>query len=241
MFALGEAAPVRDTGEVSTRILLVEDDHGVAAGLVRELRRAGFDVELATDGARGAELATTLPFALVVLDLMLPERDGFDVLRLIRARTAVPVIVVTARTELRDRLKAFELGAVDYVPKPFFFDELLARIHARIGAPAPPHQVIETALARIDLSAPRIEVGGAAVHLTPTELALLRYLADRRGRAVSRGDLAAALRDLDDADPRNIDAHMSRLRKKLGPAAALIATVWGHGYRFDPHAADGAA
>lgn len=220
-----------------TRILLVEDDPNVAAGVVRELRRAGFEIELAVDGASGVELATTKPFALVVLDLMLPARDGFDVLRLIRARTAVPVIVVTARTELQDRLKAFELGAVDYVPKPFFVDELLARIHARIGAPAQPHAVIETAFARLDLEAPRIEVEGAVVHLTPTELALVRYLAERRGRAVSRGDLAEALRDLDGADPRNIDAHMSRLRRKLGPAAALIATVWGHGYRFDPGAA----
>lgn len=220
-----------------TRILLVEDDPNVAAGVVRELRRAGFDIELAVDGASGVELATTKPFALVVLDLMLPERDGFDVLRLIRARTGVPVIVVTARTELHDRLRAFELGAVDYVPKPFFVDELLARIHARIGAPAPPSAVIETAFARLDLAAPRIEVEGDVVHLTPTELALLRFLAERRGRAVSRGDLAEALRDLDVADPRNIDAHMSRLRRKLGPAAALIATVWGHGYRFDPGAA----
>jgi DNA-binding response OmpR family regulator len=217
-----------------TRILVVEDDDSVASGIVRGLRRAGFEVELACDGARGVQMALREDTALVVLDLMLPERDGFEVLQAVRARTAVPVIVVTARTNLSDRLRVFELGAVDYLPKPFFVEELLARVQARLGPSPKPRQRVELSGLQVDLDARRVELDGAAVPLTPTEFAVLRYLLERPGRAVSRSDLAGALRDLEDTDPRNVDAHVSRLRRKLGSASSHIATVWGHGYRFDP-------
>lgn len=215
------------------RLLLVEDDAFVAASILQGLRRAGFEVELVCDGARGAEKAIAQDIALVVLDLMLPERDGFDVLSAVRARSSVPIIVVSARTELRDRLRAFELGAVDYLPKPFFVEELLARIDARLGPAHGERRAFESGGARIDLDGRHVEVDGSPVHLTPTEFAVLRYLAERAGRAVSRSDLAAALRDLGDSDPRNVDAHVSRLRRKLGKAGALLSTVWGHGYRFE--------
>jgi DNA-binding response OmpR family regulator len=215
-------------------VVVIEDDGMVAAGILRGLRRAGFDVELARDGDSGAKLAIGERVAAVVLDLNLPEKDGFDVLAGVRARSSVPIIVVTARTELSDRLRAFDLGAIDYLPKPFFVEELLARLQARLGPAGAPRRVVQAAGARIDLVGHKVEVGGMPIALTPTEFALLRYLAERPGRAVSRHDLAGALRDLDDADPRNIDAHVSRLRRKLGSASAAIATVWGHGYRFDP-------
>lgn len=216
------------------RILLVEDDSVLAAGLVRGLRRAGFEVELATDGVQGTERACAPGFELVILDLMLPERDGFEVLRQVRARSTVPIIVVTARTDLPDRLRAFSLGAVDYLPKPFFVEELLARIQARLSLPASePQRVVEGAGARIDLAAHSLEVDGEPVRLTPTEFSILRYLVEREGRAVSRVDLCEALRGAEEADPAHIEAHVSRLRRKLGGSARLIVTVWGHGYRFD--------
>lgn len=217
-------------------VVVIEDDALVAAGIVRGLRRAGFDVELACDGRSGVQRASDERVAAVVLDLNLPERDGFDVLAAVRARSAVPIIIVTARTELSERLRAFELGAVDYLPKPFFVEELLARIQTRLGAARTARRVVTVAGARIDLGGHKVEVEGAAVALTPTEFALLRYLVERPGRAVSRQELAGALRDLAEADPRNIDAHLSRLRRKLGAASSAIATVWGHGYRFDPEA-----
>lgn len=217
-------------------VVVIEDDALVASGIVRGLRRAGFAVELARDGRSGVQLALDERAAAVVLDLNLPEKDGFDVLTAVRARSAVPIIIVTARTELSHRLRSFALGAVDYLPKPFFVEELLARVQTRIGATHTPHRVVAAADMRIDLDGHKVEVRGSLVPLTPTEFALLRYLAERPGRAVSRSELAGALRDLEDADPRNIDAHLSRLRRKLGPAAAVLTTVWGHGYRFEPEA-----
>ncbi len=213
-------------------ILLIEDDAAVASGIVRGLKRAGFDVELAVDGVSGAKQALADGVALVILDLMLPERDGFEVLQTIRARCGAPVIVVTARLELQDRLKAFELGAVDYLPKPFFHEELLARIQARLGLSQTRSRIIEVPGAHRSRRSPRGD-RGERVRLTPTEFALLRYLSERPGRAISRLDLATALKDLDEADPQNVHAHISRLRRKLGPAGALIVTVWGHGYRFE--------
>jgi two-component system OmpR family response regulator len=223
------------------RVLLIEDDAAVASGIVRGLKRAGFEVELAVDGVSGARQALSEGVALVILDLMLPGRDGFEVLQAIRARCAAPVIVVTARVELEDRLKAFELGAVDYLPKPFFHEELLARIQARLGLSRTRSRIIEAPGARIDIDGRQVEIGGERVRLTPTEFALLRYLSERPGRAISRLDLATALEDLDEADPQNVHAHISRLRRKLGPAGALIVTVWGHGYRFEPAGSGGAS
>ena len=217
-------------------VVVIEDDALVASGIVRGLRRAGFDVALACDGRSGVQLALDERAAAVVLDLNLPEKDGFDVLTAVRARSAVPIIIVTARTELSHRLRSFALGAVDYLPKPFFVEELLARVQTRIGATQTPRRVIAAAEVRIDLDGHKVEVRGSPVLLTPTEFALLRYLAERPGRAVGRNELAGALRDLEDADPRNIDAHLSRLRRKLGAASAVITTVWGHGYRFEPEA-----
>lgn len=213
------------------RILVVEDDAAVAALIVRGLGRAGFEVELAVDGEAAVRCVAAAPPALVVLDLMLPGKDGLDVLVAIRARCPAPVLVVTARLALEDRLRAFEHGAVDYLPKPFFFEELLARIQLRLGRERP-RNVVELSEARLDLDGAVLEVAGEPVKLTPTELAILRYLVERPGRAVSRADLANALADPE--EPGNVEAHVSRLRKKLGAASRHLTTVWGHGYRFEP-------
>ncbi|ATB35951.1 DNA-binding response regulator [Cystobacter fuscus] len=219
-------------------IVVIEDDAAIAGAVVRALVRAGFSVTLATDGPRGLALARAPGTALVVLDLMLPELSGLDVLQRLRACTPAPIIVVTAQTELETRIAVFAEGAVDYLPKPFFVEELLARIHARLG-PAP----VGTNSAplgfgplTIDLDAREVRVDGDTVSLTPTEFLLLAALVRRPGRAFARSELALALADPEETSPRQLDVHIMRLRKKLGSVGAAIRTVWGHGYRFDPPA-----
>jgi DNA-binding response OmpR family regulator len=221
------------------RVVVVEDDPVVAAGLVRGLRVAGFEVELATDGTTGARLALDDHIDVVLLDLMLPERSGFEVLELLQRRPAIPpVIVLSARTELDDRLRSFRLGAIDFVPKPFWVEEVIARIRAHLHTPEPPRpsRVIAWAGAVVNLDARTATVDGEPVVLTRYELDLLAYLVQRPGRAIPRAQLARhALGPLDDRGERTVDSHLARIRKKLGPAAAAaIATVWGIGYRFDP-------
>ena len=220
------------------RLLLVEDDHALAAGLVRGLRQHDFDVELLVTGEGVAETALSGEFALVVLDLMLPEQSGFEILEQLQHRSSPPVIVLTARTELEDRLKSFQLGAVDYVCKPFWIEELVARIRTRLGlgaAPPEERRILRFGALTLDLDAHTASVADEPVKLTRTELDLLAYLAQRPGRAVARSQLAAqVLPSLGEAsDARTVDAHVTRIRKKLGPEGARIATVWGIGYRFE--------
>jgi len=220
------------------RVVVVEDDPSVAAGLVRGLRLAGFEVELATDGTTGARLAMADEIDVVLLDLMLPARSGFEVLEMLQRRPAVPpVIVLSARTELGDRLRAFQLGAVDFVPKPFWVEEVVARIRARLHTPEAPRasRVVEWAGVVVNLDARTVTVDGEPVALTRFELDLLAYLVQRPGRAIPRAQLASqALGPLDERTERTVDSHLARIRKKLGPAAAALSTVWGIGYRFDP-------
>jgi two-component system, OmpR family, response regulator len=222
------------------RVLVIEDDPSVAGGLVRGLRAAGFAVELATDGASGARLALAGGVGVVLLDLMLPELSGFEVLEALRTRaSAPPVIVLTARVELDDRLRAFGLGAADFVPKPFWIEEIVARIRARLpGAErARPARTVAWADAVVDLEARTVRIAGESVALTRVELDLLAYLVERPGRAIPREQLSRAVAvvdDREDRDERTVDSHVSRLRRKLGVAASAIATVWGIGYRFDP-------
>jgi two-component system OmpR family response regulator len=225
---------------VAPRILVIEDDPPVAGGLVRGLRVAGFAVELATDGTTGARLAVAGGVDAVLLDLMVPGLSGFEVLAALHGRaSAPPVIVLTARVELDDRLRAFGLGAADFVPKPFWIEEIVARLRARLpgAAPARPARTIAWADVVVDLDARTLRVAGELVALTRVELDLLAYLVERPGRAIPREQLSRAVAvvdDREDRDERTVDSHVSRLRRKLGAAAAAIATVWGIGYRFDP-------
>ena len=217
-------------------VLVVEDDPAIAAGIVRGLRGAGFAVELAHDGRRGAELALARPFDLVVLDLMLPELGGFEVLELWRGRLSTPVIVLSARTDLDSRLQAFAGGAVDYLPKPFWIEELLARVRARLRLPdaAAPTRTFSWDGALLDLDARTVSLAGEPLGLTAHEFNVLLYLVERPARAITRRQLAeAALPAGGDRSERTVDSHVARIRRKLGPAGARIATVWGIGYRFD--------
>jgi DNA-binding response OmpR family regulator len=224
---MGQESPVR--------VLVVEDDASTAAGIVRGLRGAGLDVDLSTSGADGARRILADRYDIVVLDLMLPEASGFEVLERVRHRAPVPVIVLTARTDLPDRLRAFELGAADFVSKPFWIEELVARIRSRLRlADERPKRVVRWMGVALDLDARTAVVEGRLASLTPTEFAVLAFLVERRGRAVSRAVLAEqALASLEEPDARTVDSHVARLRKKLGPGASAIATVWGIGYRFE--------
>lgn len=226
----------RDMHAGEARILVVEDDPPIAAGIVRGLTHAGFAVELASDGERGAAVGLTGDFALAVLDLMLPGQGGFEVLAQWRGRISTPVIVLTARTDLESRLRAFELGAVDYLPKPFWVEELVARIRARlrIAAEAPGRSVRWDDVV-LDLDARTVLLAGDPLGLTAHEFNVLAYMVERPGRAVTRQQLAeAALPAGGDRSDRTVDSHIARIRRKLGkPAGMRLATVWGIGYRFD--------
>lgn len=219
------------------RILVIEDDKAIAVGLVKGLEREGFSARSAYDGARGVELVLDWGPDLVVLDLMLPGVDGIEVLRQCRDRSSAPFIVLTARSELDARLEAFEHGALDYLSKPFWLEELVARIRLRLGLGAVERaaEIIEFADVRLDLAAPRVTRAGEDLELTPHELNVLRFLVRRPGRALSRSQIATgALRTDGETSERTVDSHIARLRKKLGEsAAAHVATVWGIGYRFE--------
>jgi two-component system, OmpR family, response regulator MtrA len=219
-----------------TRILLVEDDDRLGRQVSEGLRAAGYEVEWVTRGdvAVASDFGA---FALVVLDLMLPGAHGFDVLRAMRAEGhSVPVLVLSARQDATDKVRALELGADDYLTKPFWPEELVARIKARLRRPmlSPVGGAAEFGPLRIDTEARRVTVDGEAVELTRVEFDLLAALARRPGSAVSRAWLVDHVLDpARDGDERTLDAHVSRLRRKLGVASRTIGTVWGVGYRIE--------
>ena len=217
------------------RILVVEDDAPIASMLVRGLKTAGFDVELSVRGDLAQELPLKQRFDLIVLDWNLPGTSGDALLAHWRHRIAAPVIVLTARVTLEDRLRAFDLGAADYVSKPFFLEELVARIHARLGRRAEGAEARRLSFANVvvDCDARKALVDGADAHLTQHELNVLTVLVERPDRALTRAQLAQAALTDGDVDERTVDSHVARLRKKLGAQAAKhLQTVWGIGYRF---------
>lgn len=217
------------------RILLVEDDASMAATIVRALRAEGFEVELATDGERALALAASRPFALALLDLRLPVVDGYAVLERLGKRGALPIIVVTAGTELADRMRAFDLGAVDFLPKPFWIEELLARVQLRLRRPKRREagRKVTLGVRVVDLDARTV----SGVDLTRAEFDVLLFLLERRGQALTREFIAAgALSQGGDGAIRTVDSHIGRIRKKLGAEGRLISTVWGVGYRCEVEA-----
>ena len=225
---------------MSAKILVVEDEADLVGVLQYNLKKEGYTVKAARSGAEGLRLvAEELLPDLVVLDLMLPDISGIDVCRQLRAdpRTrGVAVLMLTAKGEESDRVRGFEVGADDYVTKPFSVRELMLRVKAllRRGAPGEPlpSDGVFGAL-RVDKAAHRAWVGGEEVVLTALEFRLLAAFLDRKGRVQTRDALLADVWDIHaDVTTRTVDTHVKRLREKLGAAGEYIETVRGVGYRF---------
>ncbi|WP_299697253.1 response regulator transcription factor [Hydrocarboniphaga sp.] len=210
----------------ATRVLLIEDDRKLSRLLAEYLRSQGLTAEAVHDGLDGAARATAEPWALIVLDVMLPRLDGFEVLRRIRAVSDVPVLMLTARGGEDDRVFGLEHGADDYLPKTASSRELLARIRALLrraalvatgAGSASDEREIRVGGLRMDAAARAAQLDGRALELTPVEFDLLLALARSRGRACSRDTLLDRLRDREfDGLDRSIDMHVAALRRKLG-------------------------
>ena len=221
------------------QILVVEDDPQIAAIVRDYLHAAGFGVEVAADGEIALDKARARRPDLVVLDLGLPRRDGLDVLRELRRASSLPVIVVTARGEETDRIVGLELGADDYVTKPFSPRELTARVRAlfrRLEVREAPHERIAVGGLEIDVPRMHVAVDGRAVELTPSEFRVLLTLAKEPGRVFTRGQLLDALHGVAfESYERAIDAHVKNIRRKIEPANGaprFVQTVYGVGYRM---------
>jgi two-component system response regulator CpxR len=227
------------------RILLIDDDVDLCELLTDFLTTEGFAVEVVHDGLAGVARALAGDYALVILDVMLPEINGFEVLRQVRSGTAIPVLMLTARGDDVDRIVGLEMGADDYLAKPFNPRELVARIRAvqRRTAPAPapargtaPVETLSAGDITLDLGARTVQMGGVSVELTSVEFSLLEVLVRRAGEVVSREELSSQAlgRELNAYD-RSIDVHVSSLRRKLGAvgeAEERIKTVRGIGYFY---------
>jgi DNA-binding response OmpR family regulator len=218
-------------------ILVVEDEAGIADFLARGLEAEGYAVSVAGDGISGERLALEPQTDLVVLDRMLPGRDGIEVLAAIRrTKPALPVIMLTAKAEVADRVEGLDLGATDYVTKPFAFDELLARIRARLRESGEGSETtLEAAGVRLDLLSREATRDGHAVHLPARESELLAYLMRHAGRVCSREQILAAVWDYDhDPGTNVVQVYVGYLRRKLGrPGSPLpLETVRSVGYRL---------
>jgi DNA-binding response OmpR family regulator len=217
---------------MAERVLLIEDDAELGGQVVDRLRRAGYEVTWWREGVH-VDPAAVPDVALVILDLMLPGTYGMDILKDLRATSEVPVLVLSARNDTADKVRALKLGADDYMTKPFWPDELLERVKARLRRPVLQRDdALEVGPLRIDLARREVKVDGKPVELTRVELDFLAALARRPGVAITRAWLVEHVLDPDrDGNERTLDVHVSRLRKKLGPGS-YVETVWGIGYRL---------
>lgn len=217
------------------RILLVEDTHDVGEAIARRFESVGHVVDWETDGQAASDILDFTDYDLVVLDVMLPGIDGFEILRRLRsARKAVPVLVLTARSEVEDRVGALDLGADDYLVKPFDFRELEARARVlmrRRGGDAT--NLLHCGDITLDRNSRTVRVGKREVQLKRREMTLLEILATRPGKVFSKDELLDKLFGFDDeVNPNAIELYVGRLRRKLEGANAQIVTVRGLGYRL---------
>jgi DNA-binding response OmpR family regulator len=229
---------------VQGRVLVVDDEPAVRDVLARYLERDGFEVDTAADGEDAIARFDDARPDLVLLDLMLPRVDGFEVFRAIRSRSESPVIMLTARGEVTDRVVGLEVGADDYVSKPFSPSEVVARVRAvirrvrRASASGPPGPVLRFDDLEIEPRTHEIRACGLQVDLTPKEFELLHFLASNPREVFSRYRLLDELWDVAfDGDPSTVTVHVRRLREKIerDPSKPRrLVTVWGVGYRFEP-------
>jgi len=221
-------------------ILIVEDEREIARMVQAYLLREGYQVEVAFDGESGWVKFQTLKPDLVILDIMLPGMNGLELAQRIRRESMVPIIMLTARAEEADRVAGLEMGADDYVVKPFSLRELAARVRAvlrRVEGLAP-SEVIHAGPFTLDLAAREARLREKVLDLTPTEFDLLAFMARHPGRVFTRRELLSALRERTYATiPRTVDSHIKNLRRKIEPDPdnpTYILTVHGVGYKFNP-------
>ena len=221
------------------RVLLIEDKKKTAGFLAKGLREDDLEVEIAHDGETGLELATTRKFDLLIVDVMLPGKDGWSVVAELRkAGMRTPILFLTARDSVRDRVKGLELGADDYLVKPFAFSELMARVHSLLRrAPQQNDEVVLIRDLEIDTRRHKAKRAGTALNLTAKEFLLLTHLAHSAGQVVSRAEIAAHVWDINFATNTNVvDVMVRRLRAKVDDPfePKLIHTVRGAGYVLKP-------
>jgi DNA-binding response OmpR family regulator len=233
----GRREPPAPSSDTRRRVLLIEDDGDIAEAITYQLEKVGLQVRVARTGEEGLEAARK-GVDLVLLDLNLPGMDGLEVCRMIRRQPAtahVPIIIVSARADEIDRVLGLEMGADDYVVKPFSLKELAARAKValrRAGGGEPP-QGYRDENWEIEFDAYVVRYRGGEIRLTHKEFELFRYMVERPGRVLTRERLLERVWGWDsDIDARSIDAHIRRLRLKLGPARNHVETVVGVGYRF---------
>jgi two-component system alkaline phosphatase synthesis response regulator PhoP len=223
------------------RLLLIEDEPGLVLTLADRLGREGYSVETAQDGVVGLERALQEPFELILLDVMLPRQSGFDVLRDLRQQGVdTPVIMLTARGQVVDKVVGLKLGADDYLTKPFEMMELLARIEARLRRAPPPATVDAEAYRfgaiQVDFRKAEVTRDGAAINLSAREYQLLRYFIEHRGATISRDELLNQVWGYNAMpNTRTVDVHVAWLRQKIEPNPKhpqYILTAHGLGYRF---------
>ena len=224
------------------RKILIADDEARMRALVRDyLRMKGFQVLEAENGREALEIFQREPdIALILLDVMMPEMDGFETLKELRHISDVPVLMLTARAEEQDELQGFSLGADEYIAKPFSPKVLMARIDAILKRTAAntEGEVLEIAGIRLDERAHEVTVDGKKVELSFKEFELLRYFLENQGIALSREKILNHVWNYDYfGDARTIDTHVKKLRAKMGEKGALIRTIWGMGYKFEPEEA----
>ncbi|MET9326360.1 response regulator transcription factor [Tsukamurella sp. NPDC003166] len=226
---------------MTTRVLLAEDDEAIASPLARALSREGYEVTVAATGTDALQCALDEDYALLILDLGLPELDGLEVCREVRAaRPEIAVLMLTARTDEMDFVVGLDAGADDYVGKPFRMFELMARTRALLRRSAPAQdalEVVEAGGIRLDATARRVTVDGADVALANKEFELLRFLMEHAGRLLSREEILTDVwGDSDLRGSKTLDMHISWLRRKIGDDTGphrRIVTVRGVGFRFD--------
>ena len=218
------------------RILLIDDDAELCSLLVEFLTREGFSIECEHEGKRGLDRALHGGFDLIVLDVMLPGLDGFEILRRLRAESRLPVLMLTARGDDMDRIAGLEMGADDYLGKPFNPRELVARIRAilrRIERAPSTEGPLEVNGVRIDPGAREVSISGRKIEVTTFEFDILELLMRSAGQVVSRDDLMERLYNRKaTAFDRSVDMHISHLRKKLESGQPIIKTIRGAGYQF---------